>query len=429
VHLADNAARSYALDEAVRVLNDALAAADRLPRDEGARRRLDVVYRLAPVLTLLGRSVEGRDLLLQHEAVAAQLGDPALSGQLHFWLAYMYGNLGDSPAAISQAQRAREEAARAGDVETMGKASYALSREHYMVGRPREGIAEGRQAVALLERSEERGWLGQALRILSLHQLHIGDFLPALEALERMRALGEITGEARMRSDAAWGGARVHTVMGEAEAAIAACQRAVELAPDPVARANTIGWLGAAHIENGDASRALPLLEDAIGQLQGLSGAGGYRYRQLDGVFRALLSECHLARGDAGQARALGELALDIARTGGWAVAIGYAERAAGRLALATGKLDEAEAALERALATFAGVEALAQVARTRLPLAEVRAARGDGAAAARELRAARELFASMRAPRLVDRTARLAARLGVATDEGGEPDGSRASV
>jgi hypothetical protein len=34
-----------------------------------------------------------------------------------------------------------------------------------------------------------------------------------------------------------------------------------------------------------------------------------------------------------------------------------------------------------------------------------------------------------MRAPRLVDRTARLAARLGVATDEGGEPDGSRASV
>jgi DNA-binding SARP family transcriptional activator len=418
VHLADKVARSYALEEAVRVLNDALAATDRLPRDEGARHRLGVVYRLAPVLTLLGRSVEGRDLLLRHEPLVTQLGDPALSGPFHFWLAYMYGNLGDGATALTRAQRALEEAARAGDVETMGKASYALSREHYMLGRPREGIAEGRQAVALLERGEEHEWLGQALRILSLHQLHIGDFVPALEAILRMRALAEATGEARMQSDAAWGEARVHTVMGEAEAAITACQRAVELAPDPVAKANAVGWLGAAHFENEDASRAIPLLEDAIARLQELSGTGGYRYRQLDGMFRALLCECYLARGDVESARAIGGLALDISRTGGWAVAIGYAERAVGRLALATGKLDDAEAALERAVRTFADIEARAQVARSRLPLAEARAARGDPNAATVELRAACELFTSMRAPRLVERARRLAGQLGVSLEE-----------
>jgi len=425
VHLADKVARSYALEEAVRVLNDALAATDRMPPDEGARHRPDIVYRLAHVLALLGRSVEGRDLLLRHEPLVTGLGEPALSGPLNFWLAYMYGNLGDSASAVTHARRALEEAARAGDVVTMGKASYSLSREHYMLGRPREGIAEGRQSVALLERSDERGWLGQALGVLALHLLHIGDFVPALEVLERMRTLGQATGEVRMQSDAAWSEGRIYTVMGEAETAITACQRAVDLAPDPVAKANAIGWLGAAHVENEDASRAIPLLEDAIGRLQGLSGTGGYRYRQIDGVFRALLCECYLARGDVEQARAIGELALDIARTGGWAVAIGYAERAVGRLALAVGKLDDAEAALERAVRTFADIEARAQVARSRLPLAEARAARGDTNAAAVELRAARELFASMRAPRLVECAGRLAERLGVSLEETPSAGGS----
>ena len=96
VHLGDKVARGYALDEAVRLLKDALAAAERLPRDTGDRRRLDVVYRLAHVLALLGRPVEARDLLLRHEGLVAELGQPALSGHYHFWLAYTYGNLGDS---------------------------------------------------------------------------------------------------------------------------------------------------------------------------------------------------------------------------------------------------------------------------------------------------------------------------------------------
>lgn len=423
VQLADKVARSYALEEAARVLHEALAATERLPPGEGGRHRLGIVYRLAHVLALLGRSVEGRDVLLRHEPLVTRLGEPALSGPLHFWLAYMYGNLGDGSSALSHARRSLEEAARAGDVVTMGKASYSLSREHYMLGRPREGVAEGRQAVALLERSDEYAWLGQALGVLGLHLLHIGDFVPALEALDRMRTLGETMGEVRLQADGAWTAGRVYTVMGDPEAAIAACRRAVDLAPDPVAKASAIGWLGAAHVEGEDANQAIPLLEEAIGRLQSLSGAGGYRYRQLDGVFRALLSEAYLANNNIERARAIGEQALDIARTGGWTVAVGYAERAVGRLALATGKLEDAEAALERALRTFLDIEARAQVARSHLPLAEARAARGDKDAAASDLRTAWELFMAMRVPRLVERTQRLAEQLGVSLEEAPSPE------
>jgi DNA-binding SARP family transcriptional activator len=414
VHLADKVARSYALEEAVRLLHDALAASERLPPGGSRGRRLDVVYRLAHVLAMLGRSTEARDLLLRHEPLVASLAQPTLSGTYHFWLAYTYGNLSDSQSAIRHAQRALEEAARGGDDVTMGKASYALSRESYMLSRPREGIAQGRQAVALLERSDERWWLGEALRVLALQLLHLGDFAPALETMDRIRAVGEAMGEVRLQADAAWTTARVYTVMGDVEAAVAACRRGVELAADPVARAMASGWLGAAYVEGGNAAQAIDLLEDAIGRLQLLSGAGGYRSRQVDGMFRAILSEAYLAAGDVERARKVAEEALAIADAGGWSVAVGYAARAAGRVALATGRLDDAEAAFERAQRTFAAGEARAQAARSRWSLAELRAARGDREGAALELSAAQELFVQMRAPLLVERTRRLAAELGV---------------
>ncbi len=414
VQLADKVARSYALEEAVRLLHDALAASERLPPDGGRGRALDVVYRLAHVLPMLGRSTEARDLLLRHETLVASLAQPTLSGTYHFWLAYTYGNLSDSQSAIRHAQRALEEAARGGDDVTMGKASYALSRESYMTGRPREGIAQGRQAVALLERGDERWWLGEALRVLALQLLHLGDFVPALETMDRMRAVGEAMGEVRLQADAAWTTARVYTVMGDVEAAIAACQRGVELAADPVARAMASGWLGAAHLEGGNAAQAIDLLEGVIGRLQLLSGAGGYRYRQVDGMFRAILSEAYLAGGDVERARKIAEEALAIADAGGWSVAVGYAARAAGRVALATGRLDDAAAAFEQAQRTFDAGEARAQVGRTRWSLAELHTARGDRGAAAIELSAALELFVQMRAPRLVERTRGLADKLGV---------------
>ena len=103
VHLADQAARSYALEEAVRALRDGLAVSDRLPADERGPRRLEVVYRMASALAFLGRPVEGRDLLLQHEDLVAGLGQPRLSGIFYFWLAYLYGNLGNSGSVSFQA--------------------------------------------------------------------------------------------------------------------------------------------------------------------------------------------------------------------------------------------------------------------------------------------------------------------------------------
>ena len=126
VRLADKAARSYALEESVRVLYDALRYAVRLAADDRDRRRLEVIYRLAHVLALVGRPAEARELLIGEDALVVERRDPSLSGPYYFWLAYTYGNLGDAERVLTYARRALDEATSCGDEVTMGRASYTL---------------------------------------------------------------------------------------------------------------------------------------------------------------------------------------------------------------------------------------------------------------------------------------------------------------
>jgi len=414
VRLADKVARSYALDDAARVLHDALGYTDGLAASDRGPSRLDVVYRLAHVLSLQGRSADARDLLLEHEALVLGLRDPRLTGVHYFWLAYAYGNIGDSEAAYLHAKRALEEAARSGDEITMGKASYELARETYVIGRPGEGITHGRQAIAVLERTDERWWLGQALWTLALLLLHVGDFGPALELTERLRELGESLGERRMQAFAASVAGRVYTVMGETEAAVAATRHALALAVDPVARTITQGYVGAAHLETGEADHAIARLEEALAELGVLGSSGGYRNRQIGSWFTALLAEAYLLKGEIDRARELTAAARAAAAGAGWPVGAGYIHRTEARVARARGELHDAERAARHAIDTFAACGAAAQLARSRLVLAELLASLGKGDAAAGELMAAREAFVHMRAPRLVERTERLAGTLGL---------------
>jgi tetratricopeptide (TPR) repeat protein len=199
---------------------------------------------------------------------------------------------------------------------------------------------------------------------------------------------------------------------GECEAAMAACRKSLELATDPIARVHGLGWLGAAHFECGNPTEAIPLLEQALDQLRRLSRTGAPR--QLDLWLSMTLGEAYLAKNDLDGARELTSSALALSLAGGWPGTRGYAECAVARVALADGKLDEAEALVRQALDTFVTVDVRNPIGRAHLLLAEILAARGDPAAAVVELEAAREAFTQMGAPRLVERTAQLAVTLGL---------------
>ena len=414
IAVADSAARRYALDDALTVLRDALRQVDRLPAADRDRRHLDLVFRLAHTLTLLGRAREADALLDEHESRAERIGDASVAGLHAFWRAYTHGNLGDVEHAMASARRALEEAARAGDAATMGKASFVLSRECYMRARPLEGITHGRQAVALLERTDEAWWLGQAHRALAMNLVHIGDFDEALIALEQVCRVGEASGDSGLHALGALTVGWVRALTGDYVGGMASCRQAVELALDPVTRAFALGTLGAIHREHEDPVEAIPLLERGITELERLGGTGGYRYRQVDAFLTASLSEAYLLRGDVERAGTLARKALGAAAEGGWDVAVGYAERAMGRVAQATGDLAGAHDHATRALDVFSSTDARFQVARTRLLLAEVCRARGEDSAASAHLQEAVDAFRRLRVPRHAERAHRLAQQLGL---------------
>jgi tetratricopeptide (TPR) repeat protein len=181
-----------------------------------------------------------------------------------------------------------------------------------------------------------------------------------------------------------------------------------------VARAQTTGWVGAAYWDHEDPAEAIPLLEHTIEQLQHLSGTGGYR--RFDGWFLAVLSEAYLMTGDLDRARDVASRALTA--TEGFPLAAGYAERAIGRLALASQDIDTAEASLRRAVETFASIDARCEVEHSRVTMAEILARGGKHEAARAELTAAHEAFRRMRAPRLVERAERVARKFGLTLGE-----------
>jgi tetratricopeptide (TPR) repeat protein len=416
LRLADKAARRYALEEAARVLRDAFGHVDRLPSGERDRRHLDVLYRLAHVLTMLARPAEARDLLAVWGPRIEQLADPTLSGPYHFWSAHLYGMAGDPHEAERAGRRAVEEAARCGDDVTAGKARAVLAREYYSLGRALEGIAHGRQAAALLEGAGEPWWLATAHWGVAQNHVQLGEFEPALEAIRRMEAIAEALGDGHLQTLAINWTARIHALVGDGETAIALARRSIEIVPDPLLQGMTRGHLGMCYWENGDAAAAIPLLQESLDRSR---PGSGFRFITNIVMLRSMLAECHVLTADLDAADAHARKALEASTGHPWTVARAYSERAMGRVRWARGDLDGAERHLTRALDLFASVDTRFQVARMHLLLAELRVARGERDAAARHLEAARSAFVRLRVPRYVERADVLARKLGLAPDHG----------
>jgi len=406
---ARQAAALYAHDEAVRALQEAQLHAQRLPVGERDRRRLDLVLRQASSLFPLGRLQEILDLLLPQRETLERLQDAAMAGHYYFLLGRTYSFLADHERATQSAQQAIAEADLCRDATTKGKAYCLLAQDGALAGQAIEGVAQGRQAVELLEGTEERSWLGHAHWVVALNYLQISSFELALEALAKADAIAEITGDPRLQSVAAWCAGTLHAVMGNTEEGIAACRRAVECAPDPLNRAVATGWLGYAHMEKGDAAQAILLLELAAGQF------GRFGYRPLQSWFTAFLAEAHRIRGQLDVAREVATKALQIATDSRLRVVIGWARLSLGRIAIATGAYAEAEAHLNTALSNFTSTQSRSEMGRTQMGLAIAAHGQGNVEAATASLREAHELFTSLNVPEYVRRTEQLAGELAIA--------------
>lgn len=198
----------------------------------------------------------------------------------------------------------------------------------------------------------------------------------------------------------------IYGAQGECEAAIEACQVALECSPNPVNTALAMGFLGGSHLENGDAPRAIPLLEESAHLL------GQFHVRQTRGCFLALLGEAYLLNGDLDQAEDFARQGLEIGKEARYQYGFGAAQRALGRIAQARGALAEARTHFAAALDTFASVDARFEEARTHLAQALLARAEDDVGRMTRHLEEARRLFKSLRIPKYVERAEAVAQSL-----------------
>jgi tetratricopeptide (TPR) repeat protein len=398
---AAQAAGRYAHSEAARALRQALAHCDRLSAlEEPARdrRRLELILQLAESLLPLALFPETLELFLSHQDLVERLDDPAATGRFHFWLAHTHSYLGDQEAAAASAHLSIAAARRCGDSATEGKSWYVLCRDAFWSGRFSEGIEHGRQALALLERSDEPWWQGQAYWVAGFHHYVLGQFEAAFDKMKWADAIWQALQDPRL--DPSWSTGYFHASLGDWEAGIAECQGGLERAQDPLNTAAALGFLGYAFLEKGDLPRAIAALEDSTARLL---EAG---MLQLLGWFSAFLAEAFLLSGRLEEARELALRALSTTEAVRFRYGSGMAQRALGRVASAAGDPAAAAAALLDALASFQAIQAPFEVGRTLLELAAVP---GTGSAeAASRLGEARRIFAELRVPAYSERAERL---------------------
>jgi tetratricopeptide (TPR) repeat protein len=194
-----------------------------------------------------------------------RLGDPAIAGEYYFRLGRTYDVLADHERAVECARRAIEEAERCGDRTVEGKARFVLAYVGYWTGHYAEGVEHGRQAVAALEGSPERWWLGEANWVIGINHA-MGRVRPGVAASSGSRRSASLTLPAKhgrlhsgrhSRPAGAWSWPSSGAARGGW--------------PDPVGTAVARG-LGASLLEKGDAEGAIPLLERSVEQL------GRFRY-------------------------------------------------------------------------------------------------------------------------------------------------------
>jgi len=405
---ADKVAGMDAHAEAFAALEEARAHAARLPAEEQDRRLIDLVVREAYSLHFLGRRQETVALLLQHRDRLERLQDPSLAGQYYFWLGFAHAWLGHREEAARALGHSLEEATQSGDEALMGRVHRALAIECVYSGRPlEEAVAHGRQAVSLLERTEDRFWLSQALFALSYSCYYSGNFEGALEAAGRLDALGEATGSRRARANAAMMTGLSQATRGDWEVGIKACERAIDLSPDPFETAFILAVLGKAQVEAGDFGRAIPTLEQAV-QL-----GDQVRSRQYAAWFRTMLSAAYVLGGQLDKAREVARQALGISMDVRYLLGIGWSHQVLGLAARTQGALVEATGHLGDALQAFVSVQSRFEMGRTLFFLASIAYAQGRNESAGMHLKEAHSLFTALRVPKYVERTEHLACEFG----------------
>jgi tetratricopeptide (TPR) repeat protein len=403
MRFAERASKNHGVEEAFAALGEALRQTPQLPAPE--RDAVDVAIALgrAQCLLFLGRVAEIEPVLAPHRQTLERLDLPALNAQFHTMAAFAHTALGDRRRASDHETRLLAVACGSDAAQSTGIALSQLGYGAMVSGRYRSGIEHALQAVAKLGEGDDPQVAGFAWVHLAGNYLGAGECWKALDAASRAIAIGERGDVARVQSLGLLTVALLRAcAMGEMEVGIAACRRAIELAPDPY----TQWWAHYAHVRIRafvPYASVAPGLDAAFEASLAVMEETARTPRESPlgpwaGTARAAVAEAFLAKGDAESARVGALEALEALGTDSDPQAVSLALRVAGLAELSLGNVDAAAKRLDEAR-RFAEPIMPLEAAVAIMGCGMVAAAQRDLVAAGSFFREAHGMFEALRLP------------------------------
>jgi tetratricopeptide (TPR) repeat protein len=409
---AEKASNAYAHEEAVAWLQEAIEHTDRFLDKDRDSCCIDLVIRLADSLFYLGRRNDSIECLLNHEDRLKRIQRPDLACKYYLYLSRNYSFQGERDRAFHHAQRSLEEAKKAEDEESMGRAYVLMAVETWFSGPLQQSATYGEHAVSILEHANKPRYLAMAYYALGFLSIDHGDFRRGKHAAECLHAISEAIGDPRRKAHSAYIFGLLETAMGQWDKGIDHYHRALDIAPDLYEKAIISGFLGYAYLEKNDNIKAVTILENAVEQ------ANQYRSRQVQNWFMTFLGEAYDANGQTEKAQKFVSQGLYLAKNimNPWGV--GIAQRALGRIFLRLGNFVDAEIHLQEALSSFNRIQARPGEARTHLDLATLAHTQGNQSIAITHLNKAYSWFKKLQAPKFLEHCEELARGYGIAISE-----------
>jgi tetratricopeptide (TPR) repeat protein len=355
----------YALSEALTASQRALTHCNAMPPGQDRDRlTLTTAMQVAVPLTLLGRTSEIKDVLQPHLPLVERLDDSRLSAPFFLALTLAADHTADHEAAETFGARAIGEARRYDDRIIEGRTLVMLAFSSLWTSRHRLGVERARRAFECLPSPSEGFWRGHGLYLASQLLLMLGDLKAAIRMAEELREVGDAIGDRRLQAYGLVMSAMEAMIRGDAVAALQGAQDALEVAADPLARANVLGYLGEIASTAGDTSLAKESLMAA------LDFSRGAHFRQLEAWELARLAEAELCAGDIVSADAVARDAVDLADAVRFPYVRARASQVRGQVAFRSGLVLDAIDLLMSTAAIFERIEAPYEWARTALSLA-----------------------------------------------------------
>jgi class 3 adenylate cyclase/tetratricopeptide (TPR) repeat protein len=319
----ERAQRRWANSQALSYFADAVRLLDTVPDTKSNRlRRIDAVMKQGELKLALGGHAEHLGALEQIRSITDEADDPRRRATWHYWAGFLQILTGgEAVVAIWHCRRAMEIASATGFHELDGFIASCLAQSYTVAGELQAAVDAGERALSIFEGDRNFWWASRALWHLSSASNCLGEWEASLSYCRRALEYGTLLNDLRLKVAGLWRTGCAYVQQGDTDRGLQYCDDALALSPIPFDSAAARMVRGYGLIKAGRVEFGIAELREVVAWFK------SSRLSHLRLLATLWLAEGYLARGDRGSARPLVEEVLCVTRSQGYVHFEGVAHR------------------------------------------------------------------------------------------------------